>query len=129
MDQSKRKRPERFSFLLNGIIFIFGGLILFHDGKTILGIIQLVTGFSNLVMLRLHTERTRRFVNRIILILNILVAISVSADYFITGKKYLQYVWIAVAAISLVSLIIDFRRRKPEAALKLAELPGGTNEN
>ena len=129
MDRSRRKCFEKFAFLLNGIIFIFGGLVLFNDRKFVTGIIQLATGFSNLVMLRLHTERTRRYVNRIILILNIVVAIGVSADYFIAGKKYLQYVWIAVAAVSVVNLIIDFRKRKPEEVVKLAKVTGGTDEN
>jgi len=125
MNPLKRKRLEKIAFLLNGMIFIFGGMILFDEAKPVAGIIQLVTGLSNLVMLRLHTEHRKRFVNRIILILNILVAIGVSADYFMTGKKYIQYVWIAVAVISTVNLIIDFRKGKTRAVAEPPDLKKG----
>ncbi|MBX2841590.1 MAG: hypothetical protein KTR26_07445 [Flammeovirgaceae bacterium] len=44
--------------------------------------------------------------------MNIIVATSVSLDYYLSGKMYIQYAWVLAAVFSLVALIVEFRKRK-----------------
>lgn len=112
MNQKKHKPIERITFLLNGFVFILNGVILTSDLKLIFGLIQILAGISNIIMLAVKIERTKQKLYYLIFVLNILVALATSFDYFILGKKYIQYVWILIALLSLITLIMHSKKVK-----------------
>ncbi len=112
MNQKKVKPIERITFLLNGFVFILNGVILISDLKLIFGLIQILAGVSNIIMLSIKIERTKQKLYYLIFVFSILVALATSFDYFILGKKYIQYVCILIALLSLVTLIIHSKKVK-----------------
>jgi hypothetical protein len=47
MESSRKQKLNRFTFILSGTLFTFGGLLLIMDGKLWLGLIQVVAGVFN----------------------------------------------------------------------------------
>ena len=111
MREEKKKRLTRFTFLLNGAIFILSGISLLSDGKEVLGVIQILAGASNILMILPAERRLKIKIYYIILSFNILVALATSLDYFIAGKNYIQYAWLAVAVLSAIAMIVQHRKK------------------
>ncbi len=113
MNATRKQRFIKMAFLLNGLLFILEGLDLFGDSKLILGMLEVVAGVFNLLMLRkIKNARAKEFLEYAILLMNIIVALAVANDYFEMGKQYIQYMWLATAAMSAIAFIIHFRKKR-----------------
>ncbi len=104
----KNSKFHRMAFVINGIAFMLGSMVFMEDNKTFFGIVLLLAGLVNLAGL---IPRFRNVTGFWIQIMNIIVAIITAWDYFDSGKKYIQYAWILVAAFSLFLFIQQYRKQ------------------
>ena len=109
----KRSKYTRFAFSLNGFLFLIGGLTLFGDGKIIFGIVQIVAALVNILMvLNFIDRKTKENLNYVTLAMNVIVCISIAIDNILSGKTYIQFVWLIAAGVSLIAFIIQFKKKK-----------------
>ena len=116
MESPKKQKINLFTFILSGILFVMGGLLLILEDKTWLGVIQVIAGAFNFGVAILKSRKFKSWLELVILFFNILVAASVAWDYILEGKKYLQYAWIMAALLSAIAMIITLRKRKLSSA-------------
>jgi len=114
MALTKRQRLYIITFLLSGFLFILGGISLLEEKKILLGSIQILAGLCNLIVLGFKNPLIKNKLELIILLFNIVVAITVALDYVMQGKKYLQYAWLLAAILSGIALL---RMRKQQAGM------------
>ena len=113
MKQERKERINRLVFTLNGFLFVLGGIPLLLEGKPFLGAVQLTAGLANLLLLLpIKQIRAKVWLNRVVLFLNIVVAISVALDYISSGTRFIQYVWLLAALGSVIALWIQVKREK-----------------
>jgi hypothetical protein len=110
---NKKNRFTKLAFSINGLLFLMGGISLINDGKSILGVIQLLASIFNITMiLKIRNKSSIEKLNYIILAMNIVVCLSIAIDNILAGKLYIQFVWIIAAIVSLVALILQIKRKK-----------------
>ena len=98
-------------FLLNGFLFLMGGITLLEEAKVVLALIQLIAAVTNLAMLpRFIPEARKVYLSIIVLIMNMVVNASIFYDYLMAGKQYIQNVWLLASVLSLVALVVITRR-------------------
>jgi ABC-type transport system involved in cytochrome c biogenesis permease subunit len=113
MDAGKKARLVNAVFLLNGLLFLLGGIGLVQENKIVVGIPHFMAAFLNLSMLaNMLTRRMRAWADYVVYAMNIVVASFIAVDYFLMEKKYIQYVWILAAIMSFVALLGHYRREK-----------------
>lgn len=110
MNTEKKRRITKGVFLLNGAVFLLSAVILFYDGKALFASLQMLAGISNVIMLMPVDKKVRERFYYIVLVFNIAIALATSLDYFISGKKYIQYAWIIIAVFSFIPLIKKVRK-------------------
>ncbi|MCB0476114.1 MAG: hypothetical protein KDC69_10575 [Flavobacteriaceae bacterium] len=104
--QSSKNNILRFLFLLNGALFILGGIGLLQDEKIILAIFQLLAAALNIGMFaNFKRQKNKKSLELAILGMNIIVALSIGFDYLFSGKSYIQYAWFLVAIITVFVFI------------------------
>ena len=105
-------------FALNSFLFIMGAIDTFSQGKILFGGIQLLAGIANFAfLLSLKKEKISLWLNRLVLFMNVVVAIAVGFDQIAAGKEYIQYAWFFAALASLVALLLQIRKEKAAAAI------------
>ena len=104
----KNSKFHRMAFVINGIVFMLGSMVFMEDNKPFFGIVLLLAGLVNLAGL---IPRLRNVTGFWVQIMNIIVAIITAWDYFDSGKKYIQYAWILVAAFSSFLFIQQYRNK------------------
>ncbi|WP_422360014.1 hypothetical protein [Reichenbachiella sp.] len=98
-------------FVVNGILFFLGGAGLLGEGKVIFGAIQIVAGACNIaILIGTRKSHRRHIINLLILLMNVVVAGSISWDYTLAGKQYIQYAWLVAALMSLAAFAIQLRK-------------------
>ncbi|MCB0628586.1 MAG: hypothetical protein R2824_25730 [Saprospiraceae bacterium] len=103
----------RAAFILNGGLYLLGMSGLISDGKWLFAGLYLLAGLANLAMLiRFKEERLKNGLNFFILFLNVVVAFYTAVDYHLSGKQYVQYAWVLAGLMSVVALVIQYRKRK-----------------
>ena len=108
----KKERLYKFTYIINGLIFLVGAVQMFEENKPLFGIVQVLAGISNLFMLiLLGKQKIKDLLTYLIYIFNILVAVSVSVYYFTSGKNYIQYAWILVSIMYVIVLILHTRKK------------------
>lgn len=113
MNNKIKNRFLRLAFLLNGLIFLFAGAMLISDNKVVFGILQLLASILNLSMIiHFRNENAKKKIEYAILIANIIVSLSIAIDYILSGKLYIQYMWIMAAVMSAIAVIIQVKREK-----------------
>lgn len=117
MTANRKEKINRIVFALNGFLFIMGAIDPLSQGKLLLGGIQLLAGISNLAFLfSLRKGEPNLWLNRLVLLMNVVVAITVGFDQIAAGKQYIQYAWFFAAFASLVALFIQVRKEKTASA-------------
>lgn len=106
---NKAKLKKR-TFILTGMLFLLGGFVFIGDGKLVFGALQVLGGITNLLMAFMRTQHQKwlKTTELSLNILNIIIPISIALDYFQSGTRYIQYVWIFVAILNTAVWI--FRR-------------------
>lgn len=98
-------------FALNGFLFILGALEPWQQGKVLLGSIQLIAGGLNLALLPAFlSPKTKQWLNQLVLLMNVAVAISIAWDQIAAGKRFIQYAWLLAAFASLVALLVQLKK-------------------
>ena len=114
MSQTSKTRKEkllRFTFILNGFIFLMGGISAIGIEKLWLGAPQLLAGIFNLLMVvNILGANPKKYINYLIYLMNTVVAIFVCIDYIQSGTQYIQYVWMFVAVISLLAFLVIYTK-------------------
>ncbi len=111
MNRKIKDRLNKFAFLTASLVFILGGIEMLGENKPLFSAIQFIAGFCNIIMVWLINKQTVKLLfEYLILILNVIAAITISVYYFSTGSNYIQYAWILVAVISVLAIV--FKRRK-----------------
>ena len=109
----KKNKLIKIAFLLNGLLFLVGGIVLINEGKLIFGIIQILASILNITMiLKIRNKKTIEILNYLILAMNIIVCISIAVDNILANKSYIQFAWIIAAIVSLVAIIVQIKKRK-----------------
>lgn len=92
-------------------MFLMGGVSLLEEGKTLLATIQLVAAGTNLAMIpRFIPDQKKRYLGMVVLAMNVVVNGSIFYDNLVAGKNYIQYVWLLAAVMSLVALVVMYRK-------------------
>lgn len=113
MNTKRKNRIIRISFLLNGFLFLMGGVNLMGEQKILFGLIQIIAAILNFGMLtNIKSETNKYHLSISIFIVNIFVAISIAVNYIQSGTQYIQYVWFLVAFLTLGATIIQIRKHK-----------------
>ena len=101
------------AFMLNGVMFLLGGLLLFKGGEFLLGGILLLATLPNISRLMVEREtRSTDQINYSILAMNVIVCLSMALDEILSGQSFIQFAWLAVAVISILALVLQLRSRK-----------------
>ncbi len=117
MTADRKEKTNRVVFALNSFLFILGAIDPLSQGKILFGGIQLLAGISNFVfLLSLRKGKPNLWLNRLVLLMNVIVAIAIGFDQIAAGKQYIQYAWFFAAFASLVALFIQVRKEKTAAA-------------
>lgn len=110
---SKRKKKFQIAnAVLAGILFLLSGFGFIENGKLLFGIFQIAGGALNLFHgfnLKKQFYKNKNL-SLAVGIANIIIPFTIAVDYFQSGAKYIQYVWVLVAVISLVAFIIHIRK-------------------
>lgn len=110
-----KNKLAKVAFVLNGVLFLMGGVLLIGEGKNVFGIIQFLASILNIaILLNFRNKRSVSKLNIAIFVINLLVCLSISLDYFLAGKSYIQYLYIVAAIISFVALRIQMERSLKE---------------
>ncbi|MBR9920466.1 MAG: hypothetical protein GYB31_06470 [Bacteroidetes bacterium] len=114
MDTEKKKRVLKIAFLLNGFLFLLGGVGLVQDGKWGMAVLQfLAAAFNIMMVLPLFKESVKTRLNVLILGMNVMVTASIAWDYHLSGANYIQYAWLTAAVMSLLALFVYLKKKKP----------------
>ena len=112
-NSSKKQRSIRFVLIVNAFTLFMGGLHFVGDGKIGFGSLQFITAALNVALLFTNTPaRTSYCLYLLLFALNILIAISIAYDYIQQGSKYIQYMWMLTAGITLGASIVFARKNK-----------------
>ncbi len=111
MESKKKQRISLFTFILSGVLFTMGGLLLIAESKIWFGLLQLAAGIFNFGAVAFRKKAIRARLELVVFLFNILVALSVAWDYMLAGKQYLQYAWFMAALLSCIALIITVRKK------------------
>ena len=123
MRDKKKKKLFIITFLLNSFLFALTGFDVISDAKVSLGLVYLLASFANLIMgLSSNKEKLRAILHYIVLFMNVLVALSLGIDSIVAGKNYIQYAWFLAALMSLIALILQWKRRKITEGKELQHL-------
>ena len=118
MTVNRKEKINRIVFALNSFLFIMGAIDPLSQGKMLFGGIQLLAGISNFAfLLSLRKEKPNFWLNRLVLLMNVIVAIFVGLDQIAAGKQYIQYAWFFAAFASVVALFIQVRKEKAGTAV------------
>ncbi|XOV93619.1 MAG: hypothetical protein ACFHWX_02690 [Bacteroidota bacterium] len=113
MNSSRKERLTKITFILNGTLFLLGGVAVIDEGNLALGLFQLFTSLLNYVMLiRFSNTRIRQGFEYAMYIMNIVIALLVAFEYIKMGKSYIQYAWILAAILSAFAFIVHVRKKK-----------------
>lgn len=114
MNQQRKERITRAVFVLNGFLFLLGGVGLLNDGKIVFGIAQIIASVLNFGMLsKFRKTEYKYLLELLILVVNVIVCVLIAIDYIQMGKMYIQYMWIIAAIISTIALIVKLVKDKP----------------
>ncbi|MBN1338519.1 MAG: hypothetical protein JXA03_04300 [Bacteroidales bacterium] len=103
---------KRYSVYINTIIFIFGAIIYYLGGSNIMGTILIAVVAINVLSMLLLNQKLNRFFFAVYLI-NAIVALIVSYDYYFNGKsKFTHIVWLAIAVTYFVVALFFLRKSK-----------------
>lgn len=117
MTANRKEKINRVVFALNSFLFVIGALDPLSQGKWLFGCIQLLAGGANLAfLLTMNQEKVNLWLNRLVFIMNIVVAVAIGFDQMAAGKQYIQYAWFFAALASLVALFMQVRKEKAASA-------------
>ena len=102
----KKEILSRFNLIINSMVFMISAYLFLVDGKMIFAGIIFFTGVFYLVAIRLMPV-SKGATELGLFILNMIVALITSLDFFRRGSHYIQYVWLG---ITLVYLIFSIRQ-------------------
>lgn len=113
MSKGQTKKSARFLFILNGILFLLGAFSLIEEEKYIQASIQAIAGLINLIMLaRMRSSQWQLKGHMSIFLMNVIVCLLVAYDLDVSGKTYLQFIWLLSAILSMVAMIVFYRRQR-----------------
>ena len=112
--ESTQDKLSRFTLILNSFVFIISAYLFFTAGNILYAGIIFFTGLFYLVSLRLMSV-SKTITELGLYILNMMVALITTIDFFRRGTHYIQYVWTGVTVVYLVFSIRQFYiwRRPP----------------
>ncbi len=110
----RKEKLTRAAFLLNGFLFLMGGVDLVQNEKIVFAAIQLIASLLNFgVLAGFKNEKIKKNLNTLILLMNVVVSLSVGIDYHLSGKSFIQYAWYLAALVSIIALVVQLRKSQP----------------
>lgn len=117
METLRKKRLTRFSFILNGMLFLLGGYGFIAEGVYLFGGIQVLGGVLNLLKVKsgpLFGSKSSYLEDGINLF-NIIIPITIGFNYQNQGTQYLHLVWFLVAIMNIVVFFIFIKKRQSKS--------------
>ncbi len=107
-----KKRAHRISYALNGALFAFSGFTSILDEQFLFGPVQVIAAVFNFLMLK-KRNRARQVLNieTGVFVLNFVVAVITTLNYYNAGTKYLHYAWALISTIFLILLVLNLTKR------------------
>ena len=114
MNPERKARLQKMVFVLNGSLFLLGSYDLLGQGKLLFAVLQALAAALNFIMLlSIARQRYSKTMSTLLLLMNVLVALSIAFDYhFHQGKEYIQYAWVLAALISVLALVLKLKKEK-----------------
>lgn len=111
MEQQRKARLVRAASLINGVLFLMGGIQLMGEDKLLYGTLQLLAAMLNLAMLvPFKNDGVKQKLNLAILFMNIVVSLSVAINYQRSGSSYIQYAWAAATVMAAFAFGVQLKR-------------------
>ena len=120
MTPERKKILTKISFAINGLVFLLSGIEVLEDSKITLCMLLFAASLVNFLMIpAFRRNKTTGIIGLAVFVMNIVAAISMAIDYFVSGSRYIQYAWILIALLSALGFIIQLRKlrtptEKPE---------------
>lgn len=112
----KQAEIKRYSVYINMVVFVFGAIIYYLGDKNIMGTVLIAVAGLNALSLMLLNKKLDRFFFAIYLI-NAIVALIVSYDYYFSDKsKYTHVVWLLIAVLYFIVALVFLRKSKRRKA-------------
>ena len=109
----RKEKLEKAVYIINGLLFLMEGITLIYKHEIAWAIMHLAASMFNiLVIFMAWNRRAFKYFNYLILVLNIVFCTYTSINSALSGKQYIQYVWLLASILTLVALIIQVRRHK-----------------
>ncbi len=102
-----------FSFFMTAFPLVLAGLDALDQGKVLFGAVYLVCGLIY-VYLALVAVKKQLDGNDRLTLFGTLILLIVTFDYFLQGKKYLPYVYLAAAVLSLTPILVKRFKQSDE---------------
>lgn len=107
-----KERLPKINFILGAALFLLSSFSFFGEGQVSYAILFLIIGLTNLALIRFQPGQAK-WVNAVVLALNVAGAILVALDYQAKGTKGLHLAWWLISALYLLALFLQLRRKKP----------------
>lgn len=106
---NRKKKIKIGNAFLTGSLFFLSGLQFIGTGKDFFALFQIIGGLLNIadgINLKKQFLKTQKL-HFILGIANIILPLTIAVDYFQSGAKYIQYVWIFVAMMWTIAFIVQ----------------------
>lgn len=115
MRNKLKERLPKINFILGGVLFLLSSFSFYGDGKLTHAVLFLLLGLLNLLLIR-FAFGNRRWVNPVVLGLNVLGAIAVALDYQSRGTEGLHLMWWFIAILYLIATVVTIRKQSSPAS-------------
>lgn len=103
------KKYPKIALIGTGIAFIISGIDCLENNLMVIAISSFIVGIINIVA-SLFMIKHQFFIKISLLIINALFAFLSCYIYFESGRDKIQYGWAAVGIISLIVILITYRK-------------------
>ena len=107
-----RARLQKFSYILNSLVFFSGFWSMFENEAYIHSAILLIATFLNLFLYKYKAYRDSIRIIVLIQIINAATALLTAYDYFLKGSNYIHFLWFFAALVSLAVIPLFIQRQQ-----------------
>ena len=119
MSSSRKNKFKAAPYLLNAVVFFVGGIGSLEQERFYFALLLFLISLVNLLVIK---TSDRNLANFIVMILNSVFALILAVELVVEGKKYIQYLWVAVCILSAIVALIALRKYRAAKAEKKAAL-------
>lgn len=108
-----KKKLFIFSFIMTSVPLVLAGTDTLDQGKAVFGTIYVLCGliYASFAFLAMKKDVND---NKWVTLFGSLILLIVALDYFLQGKKYLPYAYLAASVLSLIPWLVKKLKKQNE---------------